>query len=66
MVALRWTPSDGKRKRGKPKETYPRMVEGELKKMEWSWGEAEKVAEDRQKWRGVVSALCDPDREENK
>ena len=34
-VALRWTP-DGRRKRGRPKETWRRTVEKEMKENSWT------------------------------
>jgi len=35
-VALHWTP-EGKRKTGRPKNTWQRTVEGELKTLKHSW-----------------------------
>nr|KAG5708729.1 hypothetical protein BaRGS_034946 [Batillaria attramentaria] len=35
-IALRWTP-DGRRKRGRPKETWRRTVEREMKEQGWTW-----------------------------
>ena len=53
-VALGWTP-EGKRKRGRPKETWRRTVEKEMKYLGFSsWSEAAKKAEDRMFWRGLV------------
>ena len=56
-VAMRWTPG-GKRARGRPKETWRRSVEREMKALGWSWGQVMKLATDRQHWRSLVSALC--------
>ena len=56
-VAMRWTP-DGKRKRGRSKETWRRSVEREMKEKVWSWGEVVKLAKDKQQWRSLVTALC--------
>jgi hypothetical protein len=56
-VALRWTPP-GKRKRGRPKTTWRRTVVAELKEMGLTWGEAQAAAQDRERWRGIVAALC--------
>ncbi|PVD19793.1 hypothetical protein C0Q70_20284 [Pomacea canaliculata] len=39
-VDLRWTP-DGRRKRGRPKETWRRTVEREMKGKGWTWGHLE-------------------------
>ena len=56
-VALRWTP-DGRRKRGRPKETWRRTVEREMKEKGWTWGRLERVSADRHQWRALVEALC--------
>ncbi|XP_078355676.1 uncharacterized protein LOC144640384 [Oculina patagonica] len=56
-VALRWTP-DGRRKRGRPKETWRRTVEREMRDNEWTWGHLERAAADRSQWRFLVEALC--------
>ena len=57
-IALKWTP-EGKRSRGRPKETWRRTIERERKK-EWTWSSMEKMAQDRSKWRTLTSALCTP------
>ena len=56
-IALRWTP-DGQRKRGRPKETWRRTVEREMKGKGWTWGRLERVSADRHRWRALVEALC--------
>ena len=56
-IALRWTP-DGQRKRGRPKETWRRTVEREMKEKGWTWGRLERVSADRHRWRALVEALC--------
>lgn len=55
--SLFWT-ADGKRKRGRPKTTWRRTAESELKQLGWSWKEIEKKAKDRTGWRDCVAALC--------
>ncbi|XP_061188858.1 uncharacterized protein LOC133197034 [Saccostrea echinata] len=55
-TALFWTP-EGKRKRGRPKVTWRRTVEAELKVQKRSWGTLQKLASDRQGWRTLVTAL---------
>ena len=45
-VALRWTPA-GKRKRGRPKSTWRKIVETELSEMGLSWGEAQAIVKDK-------------------
>ena len=64
-VALRWTPT-GKRKRGRPKNTWRRTVVAELDEINLTWGQAELVARDRDRWRKVVDALCLSRDEEDK
>ena len=49
-IAFRWTPQ-GKRKHGRPKATWPRTVEKEIKAMGLTWGETEMAALDRIDWR---------------
>ena len=57
-VALGWAP-EGKRKRGRPKTTWRRMVEVERNGAGWqTWGEARRAASDRPRWRDHVQALC--------
>lgn len=56
-VALRWTP-EGKRKRGRPKTTWRRTIETEMKERGYTWGTIEKKAENREEWRQLVLALC--------
>jgi len=41
-IALRWTPP-GKRKQGRPKNTWRRTITSELKEMGISWGEAQRI-----------------------
>ncbi len=43
---LRWNPP-GKRKQGRPKMTLRKTFEGGLKKMELTWGTAEREAKER-------------------
>ena len=55
-IALRWTP-DGKRSRGRPKETWRRTVERELKMMGLSsWEAAAPVASDRDRWCNLIKS----------
>ena len=50
-IALTWVP-EGKRKRGRPRETWRRTVERELKKKGLrTWAAAASAAEDRPAWR---------------
>ena len=55
-TALHWTPG-GKRKRGRPKNTWHRTVEGELKTLHQTWGTVQKLAQNRQGWSTFVATL---------
>ena len=57
-VALRWTPA-GKRRTGRPKETWRRTTERQMKDKGWTWGYMERCAADRPRWRSLVAALCE-------
>ena len=63
-IAMRLTPA-GNRRRGRPKETWRRYVEREMKALGWSWGQVAKLAADRPRWRSSVSALCASTHEED-
>ena len=57
---------DPRRKQeGRPKETWRRSVEREMKALGWSWGQVAKLAADRPRWRSSVSALCASTHEED-
>ena len=70
-TALSWTPQ-GKRPVGRPKQktkkstTWRRTVEGEIKDLKMTWGEAENKTKNRAEWRGRVSTLCSTWSEEDK
>ena len=55
-TALYWTPQ-GRRKRGRPKNTWRCTVETELRGLKQSWNEIQQLAKDRQKWKDFVAAL---------
>ncbi|CAH8523239.1 unnamed protein product [Schistosoma haematobium] len=55
--ALTWNP-EGKRKRGRPKNTLRRIIEADMKRMNYNWKELERIAQDRVGWRMLVSDLC--------
>ena len=63
-VAMRWTPA-GNRRRGRPKETWRRSVDREMKALGWSLGQVAKLAADRTRWHPAVSALCASTHEED-
>ena len=56
-IALRWTP-DGTRRRGRPKETWRRTVESEMKEQGWTWSYLERQAQDRSQWFSLTDAFC--------
>ena len=55
--ALDWNPQ-GKRKVGRPRQTWRRSVEREAKTVGLTWTQLKRAAQDRDQWRGVVAALC--------
>ncbi|VDP39882.1 unnamed protein product [Schistosoma margrebowiei] len=55
--ALTWNP-EGKRKRGRPKNTLRWEIEADMKSMNNDWKELERIAQDRVGWRMLVSGLC--------
>ncbi len=54
--ALRWNPQ-GKRKRGRPRITWRRDLEADVKRMGYTWNQLERMAQDRNFWR---STFCGP------
>ena len=57
--ALTWNPQ-GKRKRGRPRNTWRRDLDADMKKAGTgrNWGELERLAQDRAEWRRFVDGLC--------
>jgi hypothetical protein len=55
--ALTWTPQ-GKRKRGRPRNTWRRDLESDVKLTGQTWGQLELIATNRQRWRTIVDGLC--------
>ncbi|VDO54293.1 unnamed protein product [Schistosoma margrebowiei] len=55
--ALTWN-SEGRRKRGRPKNALRREIEADMKRMDNDWKELESIAQDRVGWRMLVSGLC--------
>jgi ribosomal protein L31E len=52
--ALLWNPQ-GKRKRGRPRNTWRRETEAEMENAGYTWKQLETVAQNKTRWRGVVS-----------
>ncbi|VDP36230.1 unnamed protein product [Schistosoma margrebowiei] len=55
--ALTWNP-EGRRKRGRPKNTLRRIIEADMKTMNYNCTELERIAQNRVGWRMLVSGLC--------
>lgn len=56
-VALTWAP-EGRRRRGRPRLTWRRMMDAERNEAGWSsWGEARVAAGDRRGWKSKLKAL---------
>ena len=55
--ALTWNPQ-GKRKRGRPKNSWRRDTLAELQRVGMTWKEAERAAQSRVRWRSVIDGLC--------
>ena len=55
--ALKWNPQ-GKRKRGRPRNSWRRDLEDDIKRMGRTWGQLERLAQDRAGWRNLVGGLC--------
>ncbi|VDP27165.1 unnamed protein product [Schistosoma margrebowiei] len=54
---LSWNP-EGKRKRGRQKNTLRGEMEVDMKRMNNNWKELERIAQDRVGWRILMSGLC--------
>ena len=55
--ALTWNPL-GKRKRGHPRSTWCRDLEAETTRVRYTWGQLERLAQDRDARRALVGGLC--------
>ena len=55
--ALTWNPQ-GKRKRGRPRNSWRRDTEAELKQQRTNWSGMARAAQNRVRRRGVVDGLC--------
>jgi hypothetical protein len=54
--ALTWNPQ-GKRRRGRPRNTWRRVTDADMKRLGYNWGDVVREAQDRAGWRGVVDGL---------
>ena len=48
----------GKRNRGRPRNTWRRDLKAETKRSCYNWGQLERLAQDRDAWRALVGGLC--------
>ena len=55
--ALTWNPQ-GKRKRGRPRNTWRRDMESEVRKMGYTWQEIVTLAQRRIRWRALIGGPC--------
>ena len=55
--SLSWNPQ-GKRKRGRPRNSWRRDLDADVKRTGHSWGQLERLARDRDGWRALVGGLC--------
>ena len=55
--ALDWNPQ-GKRKVGRPKQTWRRSTDAEVKAIGMTWAQLRRTSRNRVRWRSVVAALC--------
>ena len=55
--ALSWTPQ-GKRKRGRPRNSWRRDLQADIKRLGLTWRQLERKAQDRDSWRTFVGGLC--------
>ena len=57
--SLEWNPA-GSRKRGRPRDTWKRHREREMKDLNKTWPKLRVEAQNRTRWRALVEALCSP------
>ncbi|XP_073786112.1 uncharacterized protein [Danio rerio] len=55
--ALRWNPQ-GKRERGRPRNTWRRDFDADITRMGYIWGQVERMAQDRNLWRSTFGGPC--------
>ena len=54
--SLTWNPQ-GQRKRGRPRTTWRRCIEDDMKRGDFPWNRLQRLAQDRSMWRDVVRGL---------
>jgi len=55
--ALDWNPQ-GYKRRGRPKRTWRKTIQNEIRSTEKSWNEVKGIAGDRNAWKPFMGALC--------
>ena len=55
--ALSWNPQ-GKRKRGRPRNSWRRDLKADIKRLGLTWSQLERKAQARDSWRTLVGGLC--------
>ncbi|KAI8486529.1 hypothetical protein Bbelb_357640 [Branchiostoma belcheri] len=55
-TAMTWVPPGGRRKRGRPKNTWRRTFQEDIKRADITWEEAEEAAATRPRWK--LAAQC--------
>ena len=58
-ITMSSTPARGKRKRGRPKQTWRRTFEANLRAVDLAWQEAEETAANRVHWRALNARCAD-------
>jgi len=56
-MAMEWNPQ-GRRSRGRPKQSWRHTVSKELENIGRTWGEAKLLANNKIWWKAMVEALC--------
>ena len=56
-TALEWNPQ-GKRRRGRPRQSWRRTRMAELDQQGTTWAAAKKIAQNRTRWKVTVNGLC--------
>ncbi|CAF4310104.1 unnamed protein product, partial [Rotaria sp. Silwood2] len=54
-TAMKWTPLEGKRKKGRPAKTWRATFKEDLQNIGTKWEEAENVASNRERWKTLVA-----------
>ncbi|KAI8479754.1 hypothetical protein Bbelb_425020 [Branchiostoma belcheri] len=57
-TAMTWVPPGGRRKRGRPKNTWRRTFQEDLKRANIAWEEAEEAAATRTRWKLAAQCAC--------